>query len=122
MSTIFGDFLKEKRKDRHFTVKVLANLIGKSNSYVSQLESGIRPAPKLSVLEKISEALVLDEYEKREFFDLAEKSRKALSDDLTEYINSHDEVKEAIRVSLNQEVPKEEWDQFLRELKDKFLI
>lgn len=114
--------MKEKRKERHFTVKILARLIGKSNSYISQLENGVRLAPKMDILNKISDALVLNEYEKRVFYDLAEKSRKTLSDDLTEYINSHDEVKEAIRVSLNQEVPKEEWDQFLNGLKDKFLI
>lgn len=122
MGSQFGDYLKEKRKERHFTVKILARLIGKSGSYVSQLESGLRSAPKNASLERIAEALVLNDSEKNELCDLAEKSRKALSDDLTEYINSHDEVKEAIRVSQKQKVPREEWDKFLKGLKEKFLL
>lgn len=122
MSKEFGDYLREKRKERHFTVKILANLIGKSSSYVSQLESGLRVAPKMSVVEKISDALVLNEYEKRDFLDLAEKSRNKLSDDLAEYINSHDEIKETLRISKNRNVPNEEWQHFLNNLKNKFII
>ena len=122
MEIEFGDFLREKRKERHFTVKILANLIGKSTSYVSQLESGIRIAPKMSVVEKISDVLVLDEFEKSEFFNLAEKSRNKLSDDLAEYINSHDEIKETLRISKNRNVPNEEWQHFLNNLKNNFII
>lgn len=122
MKMEFGDYLKEKRKSRHYTVKILANLIGKSTSYVSQLESGLRVAPKMSVVEKISDALVLDEFEKSEFFNLAEKSRNKLSDDLAEYINSHDEIKETLRISKNRNVPNEEWQHFLNNLKNKFII
>lgn len=122
MKTEFGDFLKEKRKSRHYTVKILANLIGKSVSYVSQLESGIRPAPKRETLEKISDSLVLNTSEKEKLFDLAAKSRNALSDDLTEYINSHEEVKKAIRFSKGNDIPEDEWQHFYNQLKDKFLI
>lgn len=121
MSTAFGDFLREKRKDRHFTVKTLARLIGKSTSYVSQLESGTRHAPKQETLMIISETLVLDELEKKEFFDLAAKSRNTISDDLTDYINSHEEVKETLRVSTSRNVPEEEWKRFLNGLKNKFI-
>ena len=122
MSTSFGDFLKEKRKDRHFTIKVLAKLIGKSSSYISQLESGLRTAPKQEMLDRIAEALVLNEFERKVFYNLAERSRKSLSADLTEYINSNDEVKETIRFSKNQDVPKDEWAQFLKRLKDRFIL
>lgn len=122
MKTEFGDYLKEKRKSRHYTVKILASLIGKSISYVSQLESGIRPAPKKETLETISDSLVLNKGEKEKLFDLAAKSRNALSDDLTEYINSHEEVKKAIRFSKGNDIPEDEWHQFYNQLKDKFFI
>lgn len=122
MEIEFGAFLRKKRKERHFTVKTLANLIGKSTSYVSQLESGIRPAPKHEMLESISNSLVLDKTEKEVFFDLAAKSRNTIPDDLTDYINSHDEIKETLRISQNRDVPDEEWQQFLNNLKNKFII
>lgn len=122
MSSEFGDFLREKRKERHFTIKTLARLIDKSTSYISQLESGLRSAPRMSVVEKLSDALVLDNFEKSEFFNLAEKSRNKLSDELAEYINSHDEIKETLRISKNRNVPNEEWQHFLNNLKTKFII
>lgn len=122
MEIEFGAFLREKRKERHFTIKILANLIGKSTSYVSQLESGLRVAPKMSVVEKISDALVLDEFEKRDFLDLAEKSRNTLTDDMNDYINSHENVKKTLSFSKNCDVPEEEWQHFLKRLKNKFMI
>lgn len=122
MSKEFGDYLREKRKERHFTLKVFARLIGKSVSYISQLENGTRPAPKQEILNRISDALVLNRVEKKKFYDLADKSRKSLSEDLTEYINSHDEIKESIMVSKIKDVPEKEWQQFLNQLKDKFLL
>lgn len=122
MSITFRDYLREKRKERHFTIKTLARLIGKSTSYVSQLESGIRIAPKQEMLEAISNSLVLDKTEKEVFFDLAAKSRNTLPDDMTDYINSHENVKKTLSLSKNCDVPEEEWQHFLKRLKNKFMI
>lgn len=122
MSTSFGDFLREKRKERNFTVRILSKLIGKSASYISQLENGTRQAPKQEILEKLSAALVLNKSEKEKFLDLAAQSRKTLPDDLTEYVNSHKEVKEALRLSKRRDIPEDEWQSFLNTLKNKFIF
>lgn len=122
MSKEFGNYLREKRKERHFTLKVFARLIGKSVSYVSQLESGMRPAPKENILDVISVVLVLNDKEIEKLYDFAAKSRNTIPDDFTNYINSHNEVKEALRISKNHNVPEEDWKQFLNQLKDKFLL
>lgn len=122
MSVTFGTYLREKRKSRYFTIKLFADLIEKSPSYVSQLESNLRTAPKPEMLEKISKTLVLTNLEKKELYDLADKSRKALSVEITEYINSHDIIKETIRVSQSRNIPEKEWTHFLRDLRDKYLF
>lgn len=122
MSMTFGEFLREKRKERNFSLNLLASLIGKSKSYISQLENGVRPAPKRSTLEAISKALVLNDSENKILFDLADQSRKTISDELSDYINTHKEVKEALQVSKNQDVPDEDWQNFLKQLKDKFML
>lgn len=122
MSITFGDYLREKRKERHFTIKTLARLIRKSTSYISQLESGIRPAPQSKTLEEISNALALNDFEKKQLYNLADKSRKTLSNDLMDYINTHEEVKETLLVSKECDIPEEEWQQFLNDLKYKFLM
>ena len=122
MSMTFGEFLREKRKERNFSLKLLARLIDKSKSYISQLENGVRPAPKRDTLEAISKALVLNNYENKMLFDLADKSRNTISDDLSDYINTHKDVKEALQVSKNKDVPDEDWHSFLKQLKDKFMM
>lgn len=122
MSVSFGDFLREKRKDRYFTVKNFARLIGKSVSYVSQLESNSRPAPKQKMLKNISNALVLNEKEREIFYDLAAKTRNTIPDNISEYINAHNEVKKTLLISEKREIPDEEWQRFLSEIKDKYLL
>ena len=122
MSMSFGEYLREKRKERSFSLKILARLIGKSKSYISQLENGTRPAPKQSTLEAISKALVLNDSENKKLFDLADQSRNTISDELSDYINTHKDVKEALQVSKNKNVPDEDWKSFLKQLKDKFMM
>lgn len=50
----FGSYLKQKRESNHLTMKDVAERLGFSSSYVSQLENGTRvPSPKrLAVLAK----------------------------------------------------------------------
>jgi len=50
----FGSYLKQKREDSQLTMKEVAERLGFSSSYISQLENGTRvPSPKqLSVLAK----------------------------------------------------------------------
>lgn len=122
MSMTFGEFLREKRKERNFSLKLLARLIDKSKSYISQLENGSRPSPKRNTLEAISKALVLNDYENKILFDLADKSRNTISDDLSDYINTHKDVKEALQVSKSKDVPDEDWSSFLKQLKNKFMM
>ena len=122
MVNSFGEYLKEKRRDRHYTMQLLADLTGKSKAFISQVESGYRLPPGKEALEKLSDALVLNEREKRELFELAEQTRNTLSKEMTDYINSHSEIKEALKISMDLDVPDEEWEKYLQTLKDKFLM
>lgn len=122
MDNEFGNFLRRKRKYRNLTVRAFADLIGKSGSYVSQLECGIRIAPKGELLHKMAKALSLSDAECEEFFDLAAVTRDSVSEDLADYINSHTTVKETLRLSKNCEIPEEEWSDFAKSIKNKFLF
>jgi transcriptional regulator with XRE-family HTH domain len=53
----FGLYLKSLRKEKHFTLKELAEKSGTSDSYLSQVETGKRNPPKPSFLEKLSNAI-----------------------------------------------------------------
>ena len=122
MDNKFGDFLRIKRKRKNLSVRTFADLIGKSGSYVSQLECGIRIAPKGELLHKMAKALSLSDEEREEFLDLAAITRDSVSEDLADYINSHTTVKKAIRLSKKCEIPEEEWSDFAKSIKEKFLF
>ncbi|MBJ6361113.1 helix-turn-helix domain-containing protein [Paenibacillus sp. GCM10012307] len=52
-----GSNIKKLRKERRIKLVDLANSVGISNSYLSQIENGHKPIPSLKVLEKISLSL-----------------------------------------------------------------
>ena len=122
MKSQFGDFLRRKRKRKKLSVRTFAELIGKSSSYVSQLECGIRIAPKGELLHNMARVLSLSDAEREEFFDLAAITRDSVPEDLTDYINSHTTVKETIRLSKKCEIPEKEWSDFAKLIKEKFLF
>lgn len=122
MDNKFGEYLRDKRKGSNYTVRTLANLIGKSGSYVSQLECGIRLAPKGELIQKIADVLSLNDEEREELFDLAADSRNSVPDDLADYINAHPDVKDTIRLSQKCEIPDKEWNDFAKSIKEKFMF
>ena len=122
MDNKFGEFLRKKRKNKNLTIRIFAELIGKSCSYVSQLESGLRTAPKGELLLRIANVLSLEGAEYEEFFDLAAISRDSVPKDLVDYINTHPNVKETIRLSKKCEIPEKEWSDFAKSIKEKFLL
>ncbi len=122
MKNEFGKYLKTKRMDRGMTICGLAALIGKSTSYVSQLERGIRRPPKDQVINKITNVLLLNAEESEMLFDLAAKFRNSVPTDLVDYINTHPNVKETIRLSKECKIPETEWSDFAKSLKEKFMV
>lgn len=54
---IFGDYLKQLRKKRGYTLKQLAELSGVSDSQISRIELGTRGVPKPENLKKLAAAL-----------------------------------------------------------------
>ena len=53
----FGSILKTARKAKRVTLRDLSAAVSLAPSYLSELENGIRPAPKEGILEKIATAL-----------------------------------------------------------------
>lgn len=53
----FGQFLKEERKKRGMSQRLLAELIGSSNTEISRIEQEIRQKPSPIMLKKLSEVM-----------------------------------------------------------------
>ena len=63
MEQTFGAFIRQKRLAKMIKLNTFASQIGISNVYLSYIETGKRPAPSNPIIEKIKQALNLNENE-----------------------------------------------------------
>lgn len=69
-----GEFIKEKRKERHLSQRELASKCDISNAEISRIESGDRKQPSHETLKTIARALNLpvnELYEKCGYFEVS---------------------------------------------------
>ena len=86
MAGEFGKFIAEKRLEKDVKLKPIAERLGVSVTYLSDIIKGRRNPPDKEGLEIFAEMLSLNETEKAEMFDLAGRERNQVSPDLTDYI------------------------------------
>ncbi len=91
MAGEFGDFVNLKRKGRgvggsDVLLRDLAEAIGISVSYLSDILKGRRSLPDMNQLDAIARVLYLSAEEKDEMLDLVGRERREAAPDLPEYI------------------------------------
>lgn len=74
---VLGQFVQERRELKGWTQRQLANAIPTGTGYISKIEQGGREAPSDAVLDKLSEALDLDEHATMHLYALAGRQRPA---------------------------------------------
>lgn len=96
--------------DRNLTLRTLAKIIGISPVYQSSIESGKRPAPKYELLQRMVEALDLNDVQKARFYDLAGQTTVAKSapPDIVDHINANQQIRDIIRASRDGNLPDTE--------------
>ena len=112
MDITFGKMLYKKRKEKELSALDSAGLLGKSKSYISQIECGYRTAPSENVLKDMADTLELKGNERDEFFDLAALSRGTIASDLADYINSTPNARETIRLAKRNKIRGNQWSNF----------
>ena len=115
----FGDFLQKKRMERQITLRKMAELLGFSAPYLTDIEKDRRNPPEMESLEQISKILNLSEDERAVMFDLAGKKRNAVAPDLPEYIIERDYVAAALRTARDLDASEADWLRFVEELKNR---
>ncbi len=118
-TTNFGEFLQRKREESKITLRKMADMLGFSAPFLSDVEKGRRNPPELSKLEQISDILGLTTEDERTMYDLAGKKRESVAPDLPEYIMSRDYVAAALRTARDLDAGEEEWMRFVRELEQR---
>ncbi|GLG03952.1 helix-turn-helix domain-containing protein [Sellimonas catena] len=114
MAGEFGAFIAQKRLEKDIKLKPIAEKMGVSVTYLSDIIKGRRNPPDIDGLEVIASVLNLNENERNEMFDLAGRERNQISPDLPEYIM--DETLPSARVALRRAKSQELGDDFWQEV------
>ena len=114
MNRKFGEFIAEKRKAKGMTLRGLAAEIGIVPAFMSDIEKGHRYPPKKETLDKIVQALNLNEEDTNKMFDLAaEEKDNTVSPDLPEYIMNNDKVRAALRLARDSDASDKTWQKVI---------
>lgn len=94
--TNFGSFLREKRKEHAKTQEYIAQAMGKQKMLVSGMETGKNNPPQGEDLEKMMEALGLNDNEKIEFRIKAAFQRDTLPDEILKIVKEDERILEIL--------------------------
>lgn len=114
--TRFGQFISEKRTQNSMTKQELAERIGISTAYLSQIESGVRSNPKDEILESLITCLHLSREETYTLYDLYAEITNTVELDISSYIKQNTLVKEAIRAAERCDISESIWREFIEKL------
>lgn len=119
MAGEFGKFIDEKRRGRgddgkDILLKDIANAMGTTATYLSDIVKGRRNPPEMPLLLKIADILKLSHDEQAEMFDLAGRERNEAAPDLPEYIM--DEKLPHVRAALRKASDKGLGDDFWKQV------
>ena len=114
MAGEFGAFIARKRLEKDIKLRPIAEKLGVSVTYLSDIINGRRNPPDIDGLEKLAQALNLNEQEREEMLDLAGRERKQVSPDLPDYIM--DESLPNARVALRRAKSQGLGDDFWQEV------
>ena len=118
-ATDFGQFISEQKRKHSLQSKELAEMLGISMGYLSQLEHGKRVCPDQELLKKMIEVFNLNEEERIIIFDLYEKASGKLSPDIVEYVQSNDIIKKALRAAKSVNATDSDWKMFIDAIKNE---
>ena len=114
MNQTFGAFVRQKRMEQGLSLRGLAARLDLSPVYMSNIETGRKPAPARENLDKLTLELHLSKEEQELLLDLAARPETMhVSADLPEYIMERDIVRAALRTAKEVDATDEEWQEFI---------
>ena len=114
----FGEFISKKRVEQKLTLRKMADLLGVSAPFLTDVEKDRRNPFDMEKLTQLAKILNLSKEENEQMLDLAGKKRNAVPD-LPEYIMERDYVSAALRTARDLDAGEEEWNQFVEELRKR---
>lgn len=115
----FGDFIVAKRTEKGISLRKMADLVGLSAPYWSDIEKNRKNPPSLDKLELITTILGLTDKEKSQMLDLAGSYRDTVAPDIPAYIKENDYVAVALRTARDLGASEDDWEKFVEDLKKR---
>ena len=112
---VFGEFIKANREEREKTLRGFAAEIGIAPAYLSDIEKGNRNPPE-KYLQKIIEILNLSDSETDVFYDLVGKEKNGVYPDLTEYMESQELSRGAMRRARDKNLSDDFWQDVINKI------
>lgn len=113
MAGEFGAFIARKRLEKDVKLRPIADKLGVSVTYLSDIIKGRRNPPDIDGLEALAQILNLSTEERVEMLDLAGRERNQVSPDLPEYImdESIPNARVALRRAKSEGLGDDFWQQ-----------
>ena len=115
----FGDFISKKRVEKKITLRKMADMLGVSAPFLTDVEKDRRNPFDMEKLAQLAQILGLTPDENEMMYNLAGKKRNAVAPDLPEYIIERDYVSAALRTARDLDAGEEEWMRFVEDLKKR---
>ena len=115
----FAQYITEIREREKITLRQMAEKLGVSAAYYSDVEKSRRNPLSLEKLELFASVASMTEEEKTIMFDLAGKGRSEVAPDLPDYIMSRDYVSAALRTARDLGADQSDWEEMVAALKSR---
>ena len=111
-----GEFICQKRLERNYTLRELADMLSISLTYLADIEHDRRNPMDREKLEELADVLSLTQEEKEEMYDLVGKKRREVAPDLTDYVVDNSYVSYALRRARDAGAGEEDWKKMVESL------
>lgn len=111
-----GEFICQKRLERNFTLRELADMLSISLTYLADIEHDRRNPMDKEKLEDLASVLNLTQAEIEEMYDLVGKKRREVAPDLTDYVVDNSYVSYALRRARDAGADEEDWKKMVESL------
>ena len=114
----FGSYLRAVRRARKISVRQLAKAVGKTPTYLSDIEQQNNKPPEKELLDRIIRELELDDYPKvkTKLYDLAAMERNDVPADIKEYIINNRYLIQLIRNAKDRPNGELLWEQISQKI------
>lgn len=114
----FGPYLRAVRQARKISVRQLAKAVGKTPTYLSDIEQQNNKPPEKELLDRIIRELELDDYPKvkTKLYDLAAMERNDVPADIKEYIMNNRYLIQLIRNAKDRPNGELLWEQISQKI------